>query len=158
MIVPNIVALGIVFSGFSTFPAGTVALSRPKKAHKVNVAVTAIAPILVSELGLNGMKLSILKKNSPPTITTNNGINFKSVVATCNFPDSLRPLELIHVKNQIAASPNKTAYNALVSSTGKKTLKALTNAMATAALETQIDIQYPQATKKPAKLPIPSLE
>ena len=38
--VPNIVAFETVTSGFSTFAAGIVALSIPKKAYNVNAATT----------------------------------------------------------------------------------------------------------------------
>ena len=72
---------------------------------------------------------------------TKMGTIFKRVVTNCIFPELRTPLELTQVRNQIAPKPVKTAINGFSLSTGMKTLKALTKAMAMAALATHADIQ-----------------
>ena len=79
--VPNIVAFGIVFSGFSIFPAGIVAHSIPKKANKVKVATDEKALKSLSEVRLKAGKLSISKKKTPTRMTNTRGSNLKTVLA-----------------------------------------------------------------------------
>ena len=62
------------------------------------------------------------------------------------------------MKNHINANPVKVAEVGLVINTGKKKLRALTIATAIAALFTQHEIQYPQATKNPINSPKTILE
>ena len=149
------VALEIVLSGLSTLLEGMVAHSKPRKAKNVNVAVALIAEKKDPPLELNGVKFLMSKKNSPAMATRINGMTFKIVVTNCNFPEARTPFVLIQVKNQIANKPALTAAIALLASTGKKVLKALIKETAIAALVHQSEIQYPQATKKPAKSPSP---
>jgi len=60
--VPSIVALGTVFSGFSTFPAGIEALSTPRNAYRLIAAALEIAAQLDSPVKLNDGKLFKSKK------------------------------------------------------------------------------------------------
>jgi len=61
IIVPAMVALGIVFDGFITLSDGIVADSNPRNAHKVNAAVAVMASKPDSSLRFKGLKLSSLK-------------------------------------------------------------------------------------------------
>ena len=153
--VPNIVALEIVLSGLSTLLEGIVAHSNPRKAKKVKVAEAVIAEKKVPPLALNGIKFFNWKKNNPAIATKMSGITFNIVVTNCNLPEANMPFVFIQVRNQIATKPAATATIALLPRMGKKVLMALTNETAIAALVHQSDIQYPQATKKPAKSPKP---
>ena len=86
------------------------------------------------------------------------GINFAIVVKIWIFPDDLKPFDEVYVNSQIKKSPVNVAYNEFVASSGTKKLNALTMATAIAALLTQHEIQYPQATKKPIKSPKTTFE
>ena len=152
------VALGTIFSGFLIFSAGIVADSMPKKAYNVSAATTGKVAKLLSPVKLNLGKLSKLKKNAPIIITKTNGNNFKTVVTTCILPDSFIPLEFIQVNIQIKDNPKNKDNKGLEFNDGKKTLSPPIIAIANPALLTQIEIQYPQATKNPMKFPKPSLE
>ena len=75
MVVPNIVARGTVFSGFSTFSAGMVATSIPKNANKVSAATAENAPILLLSEILKAGKFSTSKKKNPSKMITTKGSN-----------------------------------------------------------------------------------
>ena len=139
--VPSIVARGIVFSGLATLPEGMVAHSKPRNAKNVNVAVVVIAAKSELPLMLKGTKFFNRIKNKPPTATSNSGIIFKTVVINCNLPDVTIPNVFIQVSSQMAPNPVITAGTALVASTGKKVLNALTSATVIAALVHKVDIQ-----------------
>ena len=135
------VARGIVFSGLDTDPDGIVAHSIPRNAKNVNAAVDVMAEKSETPLVLNGIKFFNLKKNNPPTATSNRGIIFNIVVTNCNFPEATMPSVFTQVSNQIAPSPVKIASSAFVARAGKKVLKALTSDTAIAAFVHQIEIQ-----------------
>ena len=81
-----------------------------------------------------------------------------SVVAMiCTRATVLISLELIHVKNQMMASPVATDAMADSPKIGKNTARYPTTATVIAALAHQIDTQYPHATKYAAKSPRPNL-
>ena len=65
------VAFGTIFSGLSTFSAGIVADSTPKKAYKVNAATTGNVAKLLPSVKLKAGKLSKLKKKTPLNILSN---------------------------------------------------------------------------------------
>jgi hypothetical protein len=78
--VPNIVALGTVFSGWRISAAGIVAHSIPKKAYSVREATADRDEKLLSPVKLKEGKLSSLKKNNPNKIINNKGTIFMIVV------------------------------------------------------------------------------
>ena len=135
------VAFGTIFSGLSTFSAGIVADSTPKKAYKVNAATTGNVAKLLPSVKLKAGKLSKLKKKTPIIITIAKGNNFNTVVITCILPDSFIPLEFIQVKNQIIPKPMPTFKIGFVFSSGKKMVNAPIIANAIPALLTQHEIQ-----------------
>jgi len=139
--VPNIVAFGIVLSGFSIFPAGIVAHSMPKKANKVKVATAEKALKSLSAVRLKSGKLSMSKKKIPIIIIKMIGKILIIVVKSWIFPDSFIPNVLIHVKNQISISPKLTDRYEFVDNTGKKKLAAPIIAIAIVPLATQQAIQ-----------------
>ena len=63
--VPNSVALEIVFSGFLIFAAGIEADSIPKKAYNVAAATTGNIEKLLSPVKLKDGKLLMSKRNKP---------------------------------------------------------------------------------------------
>ena len=71
--VPITVALGMVFSGSTTSPAGTVADSMPRKANIVSGATAARAPMKGLSLGFSTAKVFQSTQNKPNTPIAVNG-------------------------------------------------------------------------------------
>src|SRR5450432_102821 len=156
--IPSMVARGIVFSGLATLPEGMVAHSNPRNAKNVKVAVAEMAAKSDTPLMLKGRKFFNRMKNKPPIATASRGTILIIVVTNCNLPDVTMPSVLTQVSSQMAPNPVNMANKVLVARAGKKVLNALTIETAMAALVHQIEIQYPQATRKPAKSPSPLRE
>ena len=101
---PKIVARGMVRTGSTTSPAGTVADSRPRKAHSVTAAAAEIAARSDWPLRLITVKLAGSTHHQPSTPISSSGTSLSTVVSTCTAPASFTPRTLIRVSSQMATS------------------------------------------------------
>ena len=114
-----IVARGMVFSGFSTSPAGTEADSIPRNAHSVRAATA----LMLSPTGLlPGLKtrLSGLNHKRPMVAIASSGSSLMIVVITAMRPVLSTPRRLIRVTHHTSAIAVPPPAQWLLASTGKK--------------------------------------
>jgi hypothetical protein len=83
------------------------------------------------------------------------GINLRMVVINCRYPAVFIRRVFTQVRIQMALRPVKTATHAFLDRIGKKLLMDPTRDTVMAALDDQQEIQYPHATRNPAKSPKP---
>lgn len=86
--VPHKVASGMFRWGFSTLPAGTVADSKPRKAHNVRIAEAFTE---ASENGVDSISITeasaVISSHTPSRMMAANGSSFSTVVTICSPPD-----------------------------------------------------------------------
>src|SRR4029453_8501708 len=101
MALPQSVARGIVLSGSITLPAGTVADSSPRNAHRVSAA-DALTAERVSGCGSTRITdASLLPSNTIASTTiASNGITLSTVVTICSTPICRTPRQFRNVRIQ----------------------------------------------------------
>ena len=119
--VPMMVERGMVRLGSVTSSAGTVADSRPMKAHSVRAAAAVTEPNTDPPLGLNPPKLPPSKNSSPTVAMASSGTSFRAVVTAWTQPPWRTPRAFTRVRAQIAATATAAASRALVARAPQKT-------------------------------------
>ena len=135
-------------SGSFTSSAGTVADSRPMKAHRVS-PIAAVMPSMnvraprptVGASIVNGVKWSPTMKKIPTTPINASGTNFRIVVTAWTHPPCLTPKALTNVRSQTAPIANSAMPICVVPRSGQITVTYPTNAVAIAAFPTHAAIQ-----------------
>src|SRR5437773_1877184 len=94
----------MVRAGSVTLPAGIVADSSPRNAHRVSDTVAVAAEKAPLPLGLNGMKWEGSKRTHPQRASATSGRIFRMVVATCTAPPARIPAAFTAVRTQRVAS------------------------------------------------------
>jgi hypothetical protein len=100
---PMTVERGMVRLGSVTSPAGTVADSRPMKAHSVRAAAVT-EPNTDPPLGLNPPKLPPSKNSSPTVAMASSGTSLRAVVRACTQPPWRTPRALTKANTRASST------------------------------------------------------
>src|SRR6185436_14736892 len=113
----------MVLAGSAMLPAGIVADSSPRKAHRVSDTVAVAAEKALVPVGLNGTKWDGSNRVHPKTTSATSGRIFSTVVTTCILPPARIPRALTAVSSQMVASAAKAAWTGWLASEGKKIVR-----------------------------------
>jgi hypothetical protein len=145
--VPPRIARGNVRAGSRTLPTGAVAFSKPSIANKVSDVAVATPPMV------NGTAASGSSVPPPPwlrtsrTTTPSRGTSLIAIVRRLSPPDTRTPSALTSVRKEIDAMLK--TMTVLSPNIGLIRDVAAPKAIATAAFETQHEIQNAQVTTNP---------
>ena len=139
--VPITVARGMVRSGLSIAPAGTVAVSSPSSAHNDSATVALIAAGMDSPLGLNGTKRAGSMNQIAMQANASSGANFSTVSTSWARPASRTPSRLMPTQIHRLPSASAAARVGVAVAGGNNAPTLPAKATAIAAVAHQIEIQ-----------------
>ena len=139
--VPMMVARGMVRSGWSMFPAGTVATSTPHRAHSASATEALTALGRDSPLGLNGTKRPGSMNHTATSANSSSGTNFNTVSSSCARPASRTPSRFTPAHSHSPPNASAAARSGVAVAAGNSAPTLPAKATARAALPHQIEIQ-----------------